>query len=112
MIGSSRFVFILSLKAPFLCLSTRDLLLHLQRQPQNSRAQGRRPFRFESLWIRKTECEDIVRHVWESPPSSGPIERMLYCGEVCTAKLVKWSRDASANPHIQISRLQKEIHEL
>lgn len=86
------------------------LLLQFERTSHLPSSGRGRPFRFESFWIRKNDCEAIVRRVWEEQRVDDPIQGMMYKGEECRARLMQWSRDIK--PDKLIDRLQKRIMEL
>lgn len=85
------------------------ILLELERIPNPISGLGlrRRPFRFESLWVRKDDCKAIVRKVWEDDSGLDQSYTMVHNGEICRAELLQWSK--STNPNREIDRTQKRI---
>lgn len=86
------------------------ILLKLERPVQFGSGRRSRPFRFEAIWVRKKECEDIVRHVWEREGGANSAGDMVFKWEECQLKLVQWSKNS--NPSKLIEQTQKEIMEI
>lgn len=53
------------------------------------------------MWIRKHECEDIVRSVWQCDGGSTSSLEMLFKGEHCLIKLFQWSKDLNPSKIIE-----------
>lgn len=86
------------------------IALHFERLVQRNGGVRRRPFRFEAMWIRKQDCEDIIRKVWENDMGTNYSDPMLYKGEECRAKLRM--RSNHINPRKKIAEVQTRIMEL
>lgn len=85
------------------------LLLQLQDMDADSGFRHTWIFLFESMWIRKRECEEIVREVWSNSLLRDPIEPVLRNAQLCGAKLVSWASKRENNPHLQIKEHQKRL---
>lgn len=75
--------------------------LELEREIQGGGARRSRPYGFEAVWIRKHECEDIVRSVWQCDGGSTSSLEMLFKGEHCLIKLFQWSKDLNPSKIIE-----------
>lgn len=69
-----------------------------------------RPFCFESMWVRRNDCEKIVRKVWEEDSMGDQSYDVIHNGEICRAELLQWSHEI--NPNRLIDRTQKRMMEL
>ncbi|KAL7158395.1 hypothetical protein ABFS83_02G140200 [Erythranthe nasuta] len=76
------------------------------------RRRTRRPFRFESMWIRREDCEEVVRRSWDKNMNTNPIEDLLSKTRECRAALIQWSKTTIRSPRVQIEKLEKKIHSL
>lgn len=86
------------------------IVLKLHRPAPLRNVSRCRPFRFEAMWVRKNDCEEIVRRVWEDSVAPDPMMRMIYNGAECRARLIQWSKDT--NPNKLIEHKKKRIMEL
>lgn len=64
--------------------------LQLKRSDQAQPHSRWRPFRFEAMWIRRDDCEEIVWKAWEEGGSGSSVDGMVYNGEVCRAQLMQY----------------------
>ncbi|KAL9151827.1 hypothetical protein ABFS82_11G077500 [Erythranthe guttata] len=72
----------------------------------------RRPFRFEAMWIRRDDCEEVIRQQWESISNSNPVEDLLLKNEGCQIALQSWSKSTLSQPQRRIEKIQKKMHAL
>lgn len=86
------------------------IMLTWERTTGTSTSPRRRPFRFEAMWVRRPDSEDIVRKVWEEGSNGDQAYDTVFKGESCRAKLMQWSQDI--NPNKLIDRTQERIMEL
>lgn len=77
------------------------ILLQLVRPATNVPSRRQRPFRFEAVWVRKDECLDIVRHVWETSHDPDSVAGVIYNGEECKASLLSWRRATDPDKEIR-----------
>lgn len=68
-----------------------------------------RPWRFNAHWIRKEECEAIIREGWESAVSPYCFERLFSGLEACQLGLCQWSQDIHNNPRRRIDQLKQQL---
>lgn len=80
----------------------------------DSRSRGRRnrPWRFNAHWVRKEECEKVVREGWESALAPDCFDRLFQGIEACQFGLRQWSRDIHNNPRSHIEQLREHLHTL
>lgn len=57
--------------------------------------------------MRKHDCEDIIRKVWEDTGGANMSMAMLVKGAECRLKLMHWSRDT--NPDKLIEQTKKQL---
>lgn len=85
------------------------LLFRVQRPSLGVGGDRRRPFRFEAQWMRKTECEDIIRDTWSEPAGGDNFEKLFHGIEACQLGLQQWLRGSPKNPSKRIAELRDEI---
>lgn len=67
-------------------VATSDHLpLYLQLNKQVYKKRDRR-FRFENIWLKEKECENVVKHGWRDTEGLSIMEKIQYCG----IKLQEW----------------------
>lgn len=69
----------------------------------------KKPFRFENTWLEQSECQEIVKGVWDE--SQSVMVRMEIHERLgrCRHKLREWSRNKSLNNKRMIEDLQWKI---
>lgn len=72
----------------------------------------KRPWRFEARWIRREECEGIVRDSWGEHIGKDSFERVLRGVEGYQMGLRLLVRGSGSSPHKQIKKLRGQIVEL
>lgn len=85
------------------------ILCQLRSGPPRSAYPRRKPFRFEALWITKSECANIVKEVWSNRHEGSRTETWLHQGNECRARLMLWSRDPRLNPQIRIAKVNERL---
>lgn len=86
------------------------ILLQLDRPTVGREERSRRPFRFEAMWVRKNECEEIIKRVWTRHGGANSALDLMLKGEQCSLELIQWSKDV--NPNKEIALTQKRVMEL
>lgn len=85
------------------------IIFHVKRSVVEVGGNHRRPFRFEARWMRRAECEDIIRESWELGDGTDSFDRLFQGVEACQLGLRQLTRDASNNPRKQIAKLREQI---
>lgn len=75
------------------------------------RTKGR-PWRFNAHWIRKEECEAVIREGWESAETPDYFESLFRGLEACQLGLRQWSHDIHNNPRTRIDKLKQQLSDL
>ncbi|XP_074347573.1 uncharacterized protein LOC141686437 [Apium graveolens] len=83
------------------------LPLHLQLNKQIYRRKDRR-FRFENIWLRKSECENVVKQGWNDTEGLDIIEKINYC----SLKLQEWGGGISNDFKQQARDLRDRLRKL
>lgn len=82
----------------------------MERTVNEEVGRSRRSFRFEAIWIRKNECEDIIKRMWERNDETNPSMGMIFKGEQCRLEFLQWS--TNCNPNKLIQKTQRRVMEL
>ncbi|KAL7132113.1 hypothetical protein ABFS83_12G049400 [Erythranthe nasuta] len=80
----------------------KPILLQLQPRIHNNYSRKKRPFRFEAMWIRRDECEDIIKQKWSGKAAMDPIEDVIYKRHGCAVALMSWSKTVLNQPRKRI----------
>ncbi|XP_047978592.1 uncharacterized protein LOC125220464 [Salvia hispanica] len=67
-----------------------------------------KPFRSENLWIRETECKEIVEKAWNSLLSNQNLEKINICGHA----LQTWGDSLSKQFHEKIKESKRQMSAL
>lgn len=81
-----------------------DLPIVLDPNPSSSIPRNKR-FRFENLWIREAECDDIIQRSWASTIGL-PIQQKL---AICGVDLLKWGEKFSRDFRKRISEWKHKM---
>lgn len=97
---------------PFSGSDHLPLLLRLIGQSHTGARCKNRRWRFNAHWIRKGECEKVVREGWESALDPHCFHRIFNGIEACKLGLRQWSRNIHNNPRRTIEVLCDKLHAL
>lgn len=86
------------------------LLIKFREQHQDGPGRRRRPWRFNAHWVRKQECEQVVREGWESAVAPDCFDRLFSGIEACQLGLRQWARDIHNNPRKVIEKLREQLY--
>ncbi|KAK6152957.1 hypothetical protein DH2020_012596 [Rehmannia glutinosa] len=90
--------------------SSDHSLIHIQirnRDPSAYRGHKRRPFRFEALWVRVKDCEEIIKNCWDN--TTGPLPDKL---RDCSIGLLNWGNQYKDDLEAQVDKLKNKIASL
>lgn len=87
----------------------RPILLSLQANARSSSTHRGRPFRFESFWICKEECQMIVQESWSGQEEIAGWEEWMPRVENCRDNLRGWSSDPQFNVKVRISQVKQRM---
>ena len=65
-------------------------------------------FRFESMWLKDEQCEEVVSEAWERGKSMGTQHLFTQCMEECRS-LSSWNKNTFGHVGRKISTLQKKL---
>lgn len=88
------------------------LRFHVQRPPVAVGGNMRRPWRFEAQWMRRSECEEIIKEASDSQSANDRFERLFGGVEACQLGLRQLVGGSSDIPRIRISKLRAQIDEI
>lgn len=71
----------------------------------------RRPWRFNAHWIRKEQCEEVIKQGWESRLEPDCFERLFRGIAECQAGLRRWLGAIQNNPRKHIDLLKEQLHD-
>ncbi|KAL7129060.1 hypothetical protein ABFS83_13G037900 [Erythranthe nasuta] len=83
----------------------------LREGPTTSGSRGR-PFRFEAMWTRREDCEDIIKQHWTGEQSTNPYDTIINNSDGCRAALRHWSRTVVHQPKKRIDEIHRSLSEL
>ncbi|TQD71025.1 hypothetical protein C1H46_043451 [Malus baccata] len=84
--------------------------LIIQREPK--RASGKRPFRFQSVWVKEVECVNLVEQCWAKPVGGTVLGRWTARINDCRTQLQRWSRRKFKMRQHEIEQLTCQLGEL
>ncbi|KAK6163327.1 hypothetical protein DH2020_000191 [Rehmannia glutinosa] len=85
-------------------------MLHVyisKRDPHSLHKRRRKIFRFEALWVKSKDCEQIIRDNWNSNFDNLP-EKLTYQG----FRLLRWGDKSHGNLSSRIAHLKKSLFRL
>ena len=66
-------------------------------------------FRFESMWLKDEQCEEVVFEAWERGKNMGTQNLFKQCMEECRRSLSSWNKNKFGHVGQKISTLQKKL---
>nr|XP_023887252.1 uncharacterized protein LOC111999356 [Quercus suber] len=93
-------------------VSDHCILILMSAKPMERRIKGKKPFRFESMWLRDERCSGVVNEAWEKGRIGGNDWPLLQCLEECRALLTEWNKHSFGHVGKQITVLQRKIQML
>ena len=66
-------------------------------------------FRFESMWLKDEQCEEVVSEAWERGKNMGTQNLFTQCMEECRRSLSSWNKNKLGHVGQKISTLQKKL---
>ncbi|XP_012857002.1 PREDICTED: uncharacterized protein LOC105976270 [Erythranthe guttata] len=88
------------------------LQLVLDPAQADSERRKKRPFRFEAIWLRRDDCEEIVQQNWQNQGISDPIEDVVQKKKGLRLALIHWNKATVQAPRKRINQLNWRIHYL
>ena len=94
--------------------STSDHCMLLLKCTQTSWRRKRKPklFRFESMWLRDNQCDDLVIDAWEQGECMGGLYPLNTCLNECRDALTHWNKTTFGHAGRKISTLRKKLQVL
>lgn len=83
------------------------LSLHLERRPRKRKL--RKVFRFKSMWLQDSRCEEVVHEAWDEGLSKVSNSTITICLEQCRIKLDAWNNMEFGHVSHTIANLQKRL---
>ncbi|KAK9998797.1 hypothetical protein SO802_018400 [Lithocarpus litseifolius] len=66
-------------------------------------------FRFEAMWLKDSNCEEIVNLAWEEASTMGLDFPMVKCLDNCGIKLEMWNKSVFGHMGNNLTRLQTHL---
>ena len=91
--------------------STSDHCMLVLKAPRARRRKHRRSkmFRFESMWLKDEQCEEMVSEAWERRKNMGTQNLFTQCMDECRRSLSSWNKNTFGHVGQKISTLQKKL---
>ena len=83
------------------------LSLHLV--PKKRKNKIRKTFRFKSMWLKDSRCEEIVKATWEEGVHAGAKGVLKSFLEHCQHDLNAWNKEEFGHVGRKIAKLQKKL---
>ena len=83
------------------------LSLNLERRPRKRKL--RKVFRFKSMWLQDSRCEEVVHEAWDEGLSKVSNSTITICLEQCRIKLDAWNNMEFGHVSHTIANLQKRL---
>lgn len=74
------------------------------------RHRGKRPFRFEAMWIKDEACRSVVESAWNLQSRNGRITVMEKINS-CAQRLIKWNSEEFGHVGNRLKKLENELLE-
>ena len=84
-----------------------SLSLHFERR--NPKRKVGRAFRFESMWLKDSRCEEVVHEAWDEGKLMGMEFTLKNCLDRCHVKLDVWNKLEFGHVSQMITKLQKKL---
>ncbi|KAK6144547.1 hypothetical protein DH2020_021367 [Rehmannia glutinosa] len=81
--------------------------IHIQirnKDPSTQRPRKKRPFRFEALWVRTSDCEEVIKNSWDSD-----VHSLLDNIKNCSIGLMNWGHHYKDSLEESISGIKKKL---
>ena len=83
------------------------LLLRLDRKV--SKKKMKKLFRFESMWLKEPQCEEIVQNAWQDGIIAQSDFPLVSCINQCRMQLEVWNKNVFGHVGRKINELQKHF---
>ena len=88
-------------------LDHSPLLLHLDRRV--SKKKMKKLFRFESMWLKEPQCEEIVQNAWSDGIIAQSDFPLVSCINQCRMLLEAWNKNVFGQIGRKINEIQKHL---
>ncbi|KAK2976049.1 hypothetical protein RJ640_024777 [Escallonia rubra] len=78
------------------------ILLYLKDDCTKANMKVKKQFRFESMWLRKEQCSDIIKLAWEKTEEGCPFKTIASKIKDCRVGLLRWNRTTIGNVQARI----------
>lgn len=83
------------------------VLLRIKGHVGGSSGRKRQPWRFNAHWIRKEECEEVIKYGWNAVVEPDCFEKLFHGISACQMGLRQWFGTVHNNPRKHIENLKK-----
>ena len=84
-------------------------MLLLRMVAGSKRKRVKRSFKFESMWLKESSCEEVVRSAWEEGVIASSDWELNSCLKICRDRLEEWNKDVFGHVGRNISDLQRRL---
>ena len=84
-------------------------MLLLRLMASSKRKRVKRCFKFESMWLKESSCEEVVRSTWEEGLVTSSGWEMNFCLKNCHDMLEVWNKSIFGHVGRNISDLQSQL---
>ncbi|KAL0435017.1 UNVERIFIED_CONTAM: hypothetical protein Sradi_0209600 [Sesamum radiatum] len=85
------------------------LLIQLEGTAGTKCGTRKRIFRFEAMWSRFPECEELVRSLWNHMVDGSAAERILQRQKAVRKGLIGWDRASFGHVHNRVKELENQL---
>ena len=90
-------------------LASDHSMLLLRMVAGSNRKRVKRSFKFESIWLKESSCEEMVRSAWEEGVIASSGWELNSCLKICRDRLEAWNKDVFGHVGRNISDLQRRL---
>ena len=87
-------------------LASDHSMLHLHLVAGSKRKKVKRCFKFESMWLKESSCEEVVRSAWEEGLVTSSGWALNCCLKNCHDRLEAWNKSVFSHVGRNVSDLQ------
>ncbi|KAK3043651.1 hypothetical protein RJ639_000067 [Escallonia herrerae] len=75
------------------------------------RKRGKKSFKFESMWVKREDCERTIKEAWDRTLEGDIFSNFLSKIRTCGLGLMKWNKDIIGNIQMKIREMKHRLED-